>query len=269
VKNIVVVQNKIDLVGKEKAIEHHTQIKNFLKGTVAENAPIIPMVANRCVNVDALIAQIEQTITTPKRESVNPPKMYVARSFDVNKPGSEIEKLAGGIVGGSLIEGTLKVGDDIELRPGIITEEKGKFEAKPIKTVVDGLGSGGEKLEEARPGGLIAIRTKLDPSITKADGLVGNLVGKPGTLPEIVNELVLEFHLLKRTDLDNPPLKQNEPLVLSIGTATGIGFVQSIKKNTVHLALKRPICIEEGGKIALSRRIGQRWRLAGYGSVKS
>jgi translation initiation factor 2 subunit 3 len=268
VKNIVVIQNKVDLVPREKALENYKQIKKFLKGSVAENAPIIPFVANRSTNLDALIATIEKHIPTPKRNSDASPKLYVARSFDVNKPGTDIVKLSGGALGGSLIEGRVKIGDVLELRPGFLHGEKGKEEAKPIKVTVTGLHAGSSSLKEAGPGGLISIATKLDPSYTKADGFVGNLLGKHGDLPPVSKEIDMEFHLLKRVDLDNPPLKQNEPLVLSIGTATAIGFVDGIKKNTVHLKLKRPVCAMVGTKAAISRKIAQRWRLAGYGMVK-
>ena len=40
------------------------------------------------------------------------------RSFDVNKPGSEVEDLRGGVAGGSILRGVLKVGQEIEIRPG-------------------------------------------------------------------------------------------------------------------------------------------------------
>lgn len=270
VKNIVVAQNKVDLVPREKALENYKQIKKFLAGTVAANAPIVPMVANKCANLDALIAAIQKHIPTPKRNREAGPKMYVARSFDVNKPGTEIPKLAGGVVGGSLIEGTVKLGDELELRPGILVSEKGKEEtAKPVRFTVDRIFTGSSSVKEAGPGGLIAIGTLLDPSITKADGLVGNLLGKAGELPEVSKELSLEFHLLKRVDLENPPLKANEPLVISIGTSTSIGFVDGIKKNVVRLKLKRPLCALPAAKAAICRKIGQRWRLAGYGKIKA
>ena len=44
------------------------------------------------------------------------------RSFDVNKPGESYEKLKGGVVGGSVLQGILKVGDEVEIRPGTITK---------------------------------------------------------------------------------------------------------------------------------------------------
>ncbi len=268
VKNIVVAQNKIDLVSREKAKEHCDQIKKFLSGSIAEDAPIIPVAANYGANIDLLIAALQERIPTPKRNPEADYKMYVARSFDVNKPGSEISKLYGGVIGGSLIQGKLRVGDEVELRPGFKKGEKEKEEYSPVVTKVKALFTGKEKLEEAVPGGLIAIGTGLDPSLTKADSLVGNLVGKPGTLPEPTRKLELEFHLLERPGLENPPLKENEPLVVSIGTSTSIGFVEKAKKNKMILQLKRAVCAEKGAAAAISRKIGQRWRLSGYGKVK-
>ncbi|MBI4399274.1 translation initiation factor IF-2 subunit gamma [Candidatus Micrarchaeota archaeon] len=267
VKKVIIVQNKIDLVTREKAIENYKQIQNFVKGSPAENAPIIPIAANYKVNLGSLIQAIEETIPTPERNLDGNPKMYVARSFDVNKPGTEISSLNGGVLGGSLIQGRLKAGDEIEIRPGLRKEEKGREIHENIITKVEGVVAGNEKLEEGRPGGLLGIATVLDPALTKADGLVGNLIGKPGTLPEVVDSVVAEYKLLNRVDMENPPLKINEPLVVSMGTSTSIGYVEKVKKNQLFLKLKRSICIEPGSKIALSRKLGQRWRLAGFGKL--
>ncbi|MDD5317961.1 MAG: translation initiation factor IF-2 subunit gamma [Candidatus ainarchaeum sp.] len=268
VKRIVIAQTKIDLVSREKAKEHYEQIKAFVKGTVAENAPVVPVVANFGFNVDALIGAIEETIPTPERDAGAPARMYVSRSFDVNRPGTDIGKLSGGVVGGSLIQGRIRVGDELELRPGMRHEEKGKSSYSPIVVKVESLAAAGESLEEVVPGGLVAIATKLDPALTKADGLTGNLAGRKGTLPESVSELTIELHLIQRVGFDNPPMRMDEPLVLGVGTATTLGFIEKSKKNIVRMRLKRPVCVDEKTKIAVSRRIGQRWRLSGYGVVK-
>jgi len=270
IKNIVIAQTKIDLVTREKAKENCAQIKALVKGTVAENAPIIPVVGNFGFNVDAVIGAIEKTIPTPKRDPKAPARLYIARSFDVNRPGTEIGRLVGGAIGGSLIQGVLKVGDEIELKPGVKIEEKGgKAEYVPLMIKVEALHTGSEKLQEALPGGLIAIGTRLDPAVTKADGLVGNLAGKKGSLPPIAWETAIELHLIQRVGFDNPPLKMDEPLVLGVGTMTTLGFIEKSKKSVVRLKLKRPVCVDEGTKIAVSRRVGQRWRLSGYGIVKA
>ena len=65
IENIVIVQNKIDLVSKERAMDSHGEIKAFLNGTIAQNAPIIPVSAHHDVNLDVLIQAIEATIPPP------------------------------------------------------------------------------------------------------------------------------------------------------------------------------------------------------------
>ncbi|MCX6776453.1 MAG: translation initiation factor IF-2 subunit gamma [Candidatus Micrarchaeota archaeon] len=268
VKNIVIVQNKVDLVDKAKAKANYEQITSFVKGTIAEKAPIVPFVANYCLNMDVLIGEIQKHIPTPKRNLEASPRMYIARSFDVNRPGTEINKLVGGVVGGSLIQGELKCDDEIEIRPGVSKGEKDKEVYEAITSKVTALSAGKERLGSAVPGGLMAVGTRLDPSLTKADTLVGNILGKTGTLPETSNVIEIEFHILKRPDMENPPFKLNEPLVLGIGTSTSVGFVQKIKKNVMTVALKRPVCAEKKGKIAISRKVGQRWRLCGFGVLQ-
>jgi translation initiation factor 2 subunit 3 len=118
VTKTVIAQNKIDLISREEAIEHYLQIKEFVKGTIAEQSPIIPISAQQSANLDVLIQSLEQTIPTPTRAAAKPPIMHIARSFDVNRPGTPIEKMKGGVIGGSLLQGKIKQGNKIEIRPG-------------------------------------------------------------------------------------------------------------------------------------------------------
>src|SRR3989304_5940525 len=119
VDRIVIVQNKIDLVNPEQAKENYRQIESFVKGTVAEGAPIVPVSAHHEVNLDALLMLIQKVIPTRPHDESKPAKMYVARSFDVNQPGIPPEKIAGGVLGGRALPGKLKVGDEIEITPGL------------------------------------------------------------------------------------------------------------------------------------------------------
>jgi translation initiation factor 2 subunit 3 len=265
VKNIVVVQNKVDLVSKEKAKEHYKQIKEFLKGSIYENAPIIPISANYNVNLDVLIEAIEKYIPTPKRNDSAEPLFFIARSFDVNKPGTDIKKLVGGVAGGSVVSGQFKVGDEIELAPGIV--RIGKSNPEIIKTKILAMYAGSEKVDVAKPGGLIAIQTDLDPSLAKADGFLGNVISTKGHLPPIHNSLKLEYSLLDRVDYANQSIKEGEAIVISVGTSTTIGVAQKVKKNKMEVVLKRPVCAPVNSKVAISRRVNQRWRLAGAGVI--
>jgi translation initiation factor 2 subunit 3 len=191
VHNIVIVQNKVDVVTPERAKENYREIKEFVKGTFAEKAPIIPVSALHRVNIDAVTMAIEKFIPTPKRDPTKPPLMFIVRSFDVNKPGTPVEELKGGVVGGSLIQGVLRVGDEVEIAPGVRVEEKGRVKYEPIVTEVVSLRFGDLEVKEAKPGGLVAVGTKLDPALAKADNLVGNVLGKPGHLPPVRNTLRL------------------------------------------------------------------------------
>jgi len=268
IKNVVVVQNKIDLVTREKAIENYRQIKKFLKGSSAENAPIVPISANYNANIDKLVEAIEKHIPTPKRDPALPARMYIARSFDVNKPGAQIEKLRGGVIGGSLIQGMLRVGDEIEMLPGISRKSKDKDLVEPVVLKVNALMAGGSTVEGAKPGGLIGIATGLDPGVAKSDHLSGNMIGKKGTLPAVISDVELEYSLLKREGFDNPALRMGEPIVVSAGTATSVGAIVKLKGGVATIKLKRPICAEKKSKTAITRRLGQRWRLAGFGVLK-
>lgn len=272
IKNIVIAQNKIELVSKEKAIENYNQIKNFIRGTVAENAPIIPISAQHRVNIDYLIKSIEDVIKTPKRDSNKSPIMYIARSFDTNRPGVFPEDLKGGILGGSLIQGKLKVGDKIEIRPGFEKVEQNKKVFKPILTEVYSLNVSNEAVEEALPGGLLGVGTSLDPAVTKSDTLAGSILGHPGELPKVWDNLTLEINLLERVvgtedEIEVDPIRPKEMLLLNVGTAKTIGTTTKVGKVT-ELILKLPVCSLVGERVAISRRVGARWRLIGYGIIK-
>ncbi len=272
VENIVVVQNKIDLVSREKVEENYRQIKQFLKGTSAEGAPIIPISSVHETNVDKLIEVVENEIPTPDPNLSKPPRMPIARSFDVNKPGTKPEDLTGGIVGGTLRWGKWEVGDKIKIRPGIQVDRKGKTFWEPLESTVTSLQQGNESVEEAKPGGLIGVGTKFDPSYTKSDNLAGSVAGKPGSLPEPFDEVRIQADLLdKVVGMDEEkkvePLQTNEPLMLNIGTATSVGTVTSARDSEADIKLKLPICAEEGERAAISRRISGRWRLIGYGTI--
>lgn len=267
IKDIIIVQNKIDLVTKEQALENYNQIKDFIKGTVAENAPIIPISAQHGTNIDILIETIEKQFKDPKKDIKKDPLMFIARSFDVNKPGSDINKLVGGVLGGSLIQGILKINDEIEIKPGLKENEY-----KPLKTKIVSIESGGEKVKEALPYGSIAILTQLDPAIVKNDNLTGNVVGKTSKLPPVLHELTLKTDLLKnvigtKKEIEVENIKKLENLMLNVNAAATIGIVEDIKKNKINVHLKLPVCADKGTRVTISRLIENRWRLIGVGVI--
>jgi translation initiation factor 2 subunit 3 len=273
VKNLVITQNKIDIVDEKRAIESYEEIEKFVKGTVAEDKPIIPISAQHSVNIDAVLQASEEQIPTPYRDPTKPSRMYIVRSFDVNKPGTPLEKLKGGVIGGTILQGKIKVGDEIEIRPGIRITKHGKATYEPLFTEIVSLHAGGRAVQEAYSGGLVGVGTLLDPSLTKADGLTGNLAGKPDMLPPTLSDLTLDTHLFERIVgtkelVEADKVRSGEQLLLDIGTSITVGSVVSMRGNTITFRLGRSICAETGSRAALSRKIAGRWRLIGYGIIQ-
>jgi translation initiation factor 2 subunit 3 len=270
IDKIVIVQNKIDVISQKDALKHYEQIKNFVKGTIAENAPIVPLSAQKSINIGALIEALDAVIPEPKRDPAADPVMLIARSFDINKPGSNWRDMKGGVIGGSLIRGNLKEGEDIEIKPGRQVQAENKIRWEPITTKVTTINAGSKKIPEASPGGLLGVGTKLDPALTKSDALAGQVAGHVGELPPVWDRLRFQVTLMERvvgsaSELTIEPLKHHEPLMLSVGTAVTVGVVTNTKKDQVEVALKRPVCAELGARIAISRQVGARWRLIGMG----
>ncbi|MBI5398745.1 translation initiation factor IF-2 subunit gamma [Candidatus Woesearchaeota archaeon] len=273
IKNIVIVQNKIDLVKEEEALKNYQQIKAFIKGTAYENAPIVPIAAKHGVNIDLLIQTIQETIPTPERDPTKDPIMLVARSFDINRPGTKLNQVVGGVLGGSLVQGKLSVGNEIEIRPGREIERGGKKMWVEIHTKVISLKTGGASVESLVPGGSIGVLTSLDPAVVKSDMLTGSVVGLPGKLPPVHYIMTLELHLLDRVvgakeDIIVEPIKLGEPLMMNVNSAATVGTVTKLGKEQLTTALKIPVCARTGSRVTISRRIGARFRLIGYGIIK-
>jgi translation initiation factor 2 subunit 3 len=272
IDNIVIAQNKIDLVDADQARENYEQIQEFVEGTVAEGAPIVPVSAEQEINIDLVIDALESEIPTPERDPDADAQMYVARSFDINRPGTTWDGLTGGVLGGSLVAGELEVDDEIELRPGREVDEEGQTEWRSVTTDVRSLQAGGETVDSVSPGGLLGVGTGLDPSLTKGDALAGQVAGPPGTLPPTWDSFTMDVDLLERLvgaeeGEEVEDISTGEPLMLTVGTATTVGSVTSARSDECEVQLKRPVCAPAGAKIAINRRVGARWRLIGVGTL--
>uniref|UniRef100_A0A8C5L962 protein-synthesizing GTPase n=1 Tax=Jaculus jaculus TaxID=51337 RepID=A0A8C5L962_JACJA len=241
-KHILILQNKIDLVKESQANEQYEQILAFVQGTVAEGAPIIPISAQLKYNIEIVCEYIVKKIPVPPRDFTSEPRLIVIRSFDVNKPGCEVDDLKGGVAGGNILKGVLQVGQEIEVRPSIHND-----------------------LQYAAPGGLIGVGTKVDPPLCRADRMVGQVLGAVGALPEIFTELGISYFLLRRlldvcTEGDKKAAKvqklsKNEVLMVNIGSLSTGGRVSAVKTDLGKIVLTNPVCTEVGEKIALSRRV--------------
>ncbi|CDK29531.1 unnamed protein product [Kuraishia capsulata CBS 1993] len=275
-RHVIILQNKVDLMREESALDHEKSILRFIRGTIADGAPIIPISAQLKYNIDAVNQAMVSTIPVPVRDFSASPQLIVIRSFDVNKPGAEIEELKGGVAGGSILTGVFKIGDEIEIRPGIVTkDDNGRIQCKPIFSHIVSLFAEHNDLKFAVPGGLIGVGTKIDPTLCRADRLVGQVVGAKGHLPSVYTDIEINYFLLRRllgvkTDKQAKvrKLAVDDVLMVNIGsTATGARVV-AVKADMARLALTSPACTEVNEKIALSRRIDKHFRLIGWATIK-
>jgi len=271
IKNVIIAQNKIDLVSKEEALESYKKIKEFLKGTIAENSPIIPISAEQEININKILEELcKIEINKPLKNEK--PIFLVARSFDINKPGTPLENLHGGVLGGALKSGTLKIGDKIEIKPGFSYKKQNQQHYRTVKSKIISMQKGEYQIKEATPGGSLAIETELDPSLTKADSLSGSVASTEGNLPEITENIQVKFTLFKEifgTGKHEPvqELKLNEMLMLSLNTSITVGQVIKISKDILSLNLKIPVVPLKGESIGMARNLEGHWRLIGFGEI--
>merc|ERR1719491_1512434 len=278
-KHIIILQNKVELVKEAQARAQYDEIKKFVAGTAADSSPIIPLSAVLKYNMDVVCEYLCSQVPVPPRDFGSSPVMIIIRSFDVNKPGEEVKNLKGGVAGGSILKGVLRVGEEIEIRPGMVSKDSnGKSICKPICSRIMSLAAETNSLQFAVPGGLIGVGTKIDPFFTRADRLLGQVLGRPDELPEIFVEIEVKYYLLRRLlgvkiEGDSKAgkvskLKKGEILMVNIGSTAAGGRILGIKENDLaKIVLTNPVCTQEGDKVALSRRIDKHWRLIGWGSI--
>ena len=271
IKNIIIVQNKIDLVTKELALKNYKDIKEFVKGTIAENSPIIPVSAQQDINIDKL-KELLLEIEIPKRDTISNPEFIIARSFDINRHGTAIDKLHGGVIAGILKKGKLKVGDEIEIKPGILEKQANQTSYKTVKTKIISIFRGTHSINEATPGGSLAFETELDNILTKTDSLSGSIASLKGILPEITDKIKIKYNLFKEVlgmteETKTEDLKLSELIMLSINTTTTVGKITRIKNPDAEFQLKIPVVPIKGDTVGLARNINGHWRLIGFGEV--
>ena len=271
IEDFIILQNKLDLIEESSNEKTLNDIKKFVKNTIAENAPIIPSSIQNDINKDEILRNIlnlsnENNINALNEKANKDLKMIVIRSFDINKPNITYDNLEGGVVGGSLISGNLKIGDYIEMRPGFVIDNK----YRPIYSKVLSLKSDTKSLNYALPGGLVGICLDIDPSLTKSNAMVGQILGHVGKLPDVYNEIFMSFDEIGRHDNFMEKFKTNEDVLLSINSMNIKAKVTKCKnsKNLISFKLVTPVCVFKDQKIAIFKLKSTNWILYATGKFK-
>lgn len=229
-------------------------MKEWFRGTVVEDAVIVPIAAQFKYNIDVVNEYVVKKIPIPERDFTSPPYMRIIRSLDVNKPGFGIDDIKGGVAGGTLLRGVLKVNQVIEVRPGLVfKDERGKlWRCRPIFCRLVSLFAEENELQFAVPGGLIGVGTTMDPTLTRGNRLVGQVLGDIGSLPDVFVRLDVNYHLTKEAEKQGVAnLRKNDILLVNIGSmATGAKVVAVKDNNKAKLQLTNDaVCTNVGDTI--------------------
>merc|ERR1712122_332246 len=158
-------------------------------------------------------------------------------------------------------------------------DSSGRLTCQPIRSKIVSLFTEQNVLMFAVPGGLIGVGTKIDPTLCRANRMVGQVLGSVGALPDILIELEVSYYPLRRLlgvriEGDKKAAKvsklsKNEVLMVNIGSLSTGGRVIAVKADLAKIGLTNPVCADVGEKIALSRRVDKHWRLIGWGKIRN
>jgi translation initiation factor 2 subunit 3 len=255
-KNVIILFNKLDLISKKVAIERKIELDLLLDEYNIKPKIIIPTAINLGLGKDNILKAIIKYFP-PNKDNNKDNLFYITRSFNINKNNCKYKDLKGGVIGGSLLNGEFKVGDEIEIRPGVIENINGCITCKPLISKITSLQSDNLKLNNISPGGLIGIGTNIDPQFTLNDYLSGNIVGIKGSLPDIYNKINIKYEKINNENINN-----NDLLYLQIGP-------MSCKSKFINneFYLEKPCCINQKMLIIISKKINNKFCIIAYGHL--
>lgn len=255
-KTILVCLNKTDLLMKTKMRipEIIESLRNFVGD---DEIPVIPTSATLGYNIDVLCEYLAN-LKIPKKNLTNDFKMLTIRSFNINSGKTILSELKGGVIGGSLVRGIIKLDDDVVIYPGYIFKKDSVWHYKPLRCKILSINSEKNQLDSAIPGGLIGVQLNIDPGITKDDDLVGQVMfSSTKNIDEIkiYDEIIVDFCDISK-DLNTDLLKKN--LCVNINSNNikcklkEINIVGDVKH--ISFVLEKPICVEIEDIVTVSNK---------------
>ncbi|KAJ0008486.1 hypothetical protein Pint_29030 [Pistacia integerrima] len=264
--HIIILQTKVDSIKESIAMDRLEAIEKFIKRRIVGEAPVLSVSVKCKYNIEDVCEYIVKNIPLPQH-LVKRPCVSIFRSIDVSKPAPEIGETKGVVFCGSLRRGVLKVNQTIEIGPGIVDkDENGEIKCTPIYSKIVSLYSEQNELQYAVPaGGLIWIGTTLDPTLTNADSLVGQVLGEVQFLPSLFCKIAVGVQMLE----ERTKLGRGEIVKLNIHSSSIVARVcqASGEGGIVRLKVKSPVCMMQE-RFAISRNVENQWRLIAIGNIR-
>jgi len=231
----VVALTKRDLVDDEWAALVSAEVRTALAGTPLAGAPIVEVSAAKRTGLDRLVATLEEVLgAAPPRRDTGRPRLPIDRAFTMTGFGT--------VVTGTLLDGTLGVGDEVTAIPG---GARGR---------IRGLQTHRQPLETARPGSRVAANLS---GIEKDDVARGMVLVRPGSLE---TTSALTIHLVPVAGAI--PLAQDEEIKVHVGTAERIARASFLEDEEalasgdaawIQLRLASPVAAAVGDRLVVRR----------------
>ena len=272
--NIIVCMNKIDLMEQNKASQILEKFRDDLCDTSVEQSNILPLSANFDVNIDLLLKYIaERPLPTFEDKLVDKNfKMIIVRSFNINKINEKYDEIKGGVIGGSITQGILSVGDKILIKPGYIKKnleynpddlDTKRFICTPFETTALSINSDKTDIISAISGGLIGVGTTIDPSFVANDKIIGNVAVSLDNKDEIYEDIKIKYNNVQNIKINN---KDN--IMINYNACNNNAIVKKISKNgSMILSLDKPLCANIGDKITVTKIDNENIIIIGNGKI--
>jgi translation initiation factor 2 gamma subunit (eIF-2gamma) len=142
----------------------------------------------------------------------------------------------------------------------------GKYICKTIITNIISIKTDTTELTNIIPGGLIGIKTDLDPYYCKHNGLSGQVAGLINTLPNLSFEITLKINIVKTFGFEWIP-KINDNIMLQTGTKINDAKLIKINNDEYTCILGKPTCITKNQHIIICYSINKVLKIVGDGYI--
>jgi selenocysteine-specific elongation factor len=230
----VIALTKVDLAESAEWLELvQAEVMEVMEGTILERAPIVPVSAVTGQGLDALRQALDEVLSkVPPRPDRGRPRLPIDRVFTVAGFGT--------VVTGTLSEGTLRAGQEVEILPG------------GLKTRIRGLQTHKHKIEAALPGSRVAINLV---GVSTDDLERGDVVTTPGWL---VPTQLVDARLDYLTDAPRE-MHHNQEVEFFSGAAQVMAYVRLLgarslapgQRGWIQLRLARPIALVKGDRFII------------------
>jgi selenocysteine-specific elongation factor len=232
----VVVLSKIDMVDDEDWLDLvESDLRQALAGTVLADAPIVRVSARTRQGLDELKLRLSEVLSRrPPRPDFGRPRLPVDRVFTIAGFGT--------VVTGTLTDGSMKVGDEVEILPA------------GLHGRVRGLQTHKQKEQIAVPGSRTAINIS---GVSLEEIQRGDIVAHPRDY-RATQRLDVRFALLPDV---SQPIKHNTEVKLFIGTAEVVARLRLLgqdellpgEEGWLQLELSQPVVAARGDRYIIRR----------------